>query len=294
MSKILAIKGHSTRGKEVIELLEMLGGVNIDNFRGIDIDDVYVIDKYNNICFMDIDAASAAGNHVIFTLDEFYEKYPYNVSDKVNIIEYESEVPITKMSWTGNDIEYCVVTCYGDEWFGSYEIKSWNDYEDMEAKAECKLIVSEDVTKNERMEIDLNEYEYKVENDKLIICKKKPVYPKTIEECYDVLEVPIEERYVEVDNPVFLNKLIISFTELLICRNAYWKIAGEQMGLDKSWKPDYENEALPKYCIFVSKNVIVKNFTYDGSVVLSFPTEEMRDAFYENFKKEIEQCKDLL
>lgn len=28
MSKKLAIKGHPTRGKEVIELLEMMGGIN--------------------------------------------------------------------------------------------------------------------------------------------------------------------------------------------------------------------------------------------------------------------------
>ena len=28
--------------------------------------------------------------------------------------------------------------------------------------------------------------------------------------------------------------------------------------------------------------------------LLVFPTEEMRDAFYENFKKEIEECKELL
>lgn len=30
----LAIKGHPTRGKEVIEILEMLGGKNKFNFKG--------------------------------------------------------------------------------------------------------------------------------------------------------------------------------------------------------------------------------------------------------------------
>ena len=40
-------------------------------------------------------------------------------------------------------------------------------------------------------------------------------------------------------------------------------------------------------------------FEYEDSIVvvdcgLSFPTEEMRDAFYENFKDLIEQCKELL
>ena len=34
MSKKLAIRGHSTRGKEVIELLEMMGGKNVRKLDG--------------------------------------------------------------------------------------------------------------------------------------------------------------------------------------------------------------------------------------------------------------------
>ena len=30
------------------------------------------------------------------------------------------------------------------------------------------------------------------------------------------------------------------------------------------------------------------------NIILTFPTEEMRDTFYENFKELIEQCKELL
>lgn len=44
----LAIKGHATRGKEVIQLLEMLGGVNYFNLVGIETESFYCInrDKY--------------------------------------------------------------------------------------------------------------------------------------------------------------------------------------------------------------------------------------------------------
>jgi hypothetical protein len=31
-----------------------------------------------------------------------------------------------------------------------------------------------------------------------------------------------------------------------------------------------------------------------NNTILAFPTEEMRDEFYENFKYLIEQCKELL
>ena len=33
---------------------------------------------------------------------------------------------------------------------------------------------------------------------------------------------------------------------------------------------------------------------HEYTFTLAFPTEEMRDAFYENFKELIEECKELL
>ena len=41
-------------------------------------------------------------------------------------------------------------------------------------------------------------------------------------------------------------------------------------------------------------NTIGKGKWYTDNKILAFPTEEMRDAFYENFKDLIEQCKELL
>ena len=124
----------------------------------------------------------------------------------------------------------------------------------------------------------------------------KPVYPKTIEECYNVLKVPTEERYVEMDNPVFLNKWIISFTELLIARNAYWKIAGEQIGLGKPWDINY---GCGEWGYWIGYDVNAnKIYCQDSRILLNhllvFPSEEMRDIFFENFKNLIEQCKELL
>ena len=40
---ILAIKGHATRGAEVINALESLGGKNIHNYTGKDTNNVYFI-----------------------------------------------------------------------------------------------------------------------------------------------------------------------------------------------------------------------------------------------------------
>ena len=88
------------------------------------------------------------------------------------------------------------------------------------------------------------------------------------------------------------------FIELIRCRNAYWKIAGEHMGLEKSWEPDYDS-GVNKYGIIYMNKVVQKsnpttNWERHLNKVLDFPTKEMRDAFYENFKVLIEKCKELL
>jgi hypothetical protein len=81
--------------------------------------------------------------------------------------------------------------------------------------------------------------------------------------------------------------------KLKICRDAYWKIAGKEMGLGKFWKPDWTS-GKPVYCISVSVNAIGTGKWYTDNKILAFPTEEMRDAFYDNFKDLIESCKELL
>ena len=71
-------------------------------------------------------------------------------------------------------------------------------------------------------------------------------------------------------------------------RDAYWKIAGK-------WKLEYPFNTA-RYVITNSRGFVGKVLVYDAAknYVLEFPTEEMRDAFYENFKKLIEDCKELL
>jgi hypothetical protein len=126
--------------------------------------------------------------------------------------------------------------------------------------------------------------------------RKKPKYPKTCGECCDVLKIPNDERYIDIDVPLDYNKLLYAFAELLICRDAYWKIAGEQMGLGKPWEPD---TCQIVYSIGRDSNKIANkiglcNNMFGGYFILEFPTEEMRDAFCENFRDLIELCKELL
>jgi len=92
-----------------------------------------------------------------------------------------------------------------------------------------------------------------------------------------------------------LDRFLNSFRKLLICRDAYWKIAGEEMGLGKPWELTI---GVPLYYLFYNRTCgsITKSYADDvhGNIVFAFPTEEMRDMFYENFKELVEQCKELL
>ena len=89
----------------------------------------------------------------------------------------------------------------------------------------------------------------------------------------------------------------MTLQKLIICRDIYWKIYGEQMGLNEPWEPKFGT------CILFSINFYLYNdsfvlhkgeYSSSDNRILAFPTEEMRDAFYDNFKDLIEQCKELL
>ena len=120
---------------------------------------------------------------------------------------------------------------------------------------------------------------------KIVLEKKKKEYPKNYNECLKIIGIKLSDCYIQG----YKSPLLEDLQELLICRDAYWKIEGEEMRLGKPWEPDWDNLSTNHEFIKINKGC----FTY-SSRVLVFPTAEMRDAFYENFKELIEQCKELL
>jgi hypothetical protein len=93
----LAIKGHETRGKEVIEVLEMLGGKQFESYNGNEINWCYTIIEGS------IDWDYPSDKYVVFALEEFLEKFPYKVGDEVLINNDENDVYTVKsMEWDEN------------------------------------------------------------------------------------------------------------------------------------------------------------------------------------------------
>lgn len=76
MGKKLAIKEHPTRGNEVIELLEMMGGVNADEHKGnlpIEWESAYYIYGDCSIQFARIEYLEKL-NYKIYTLEEYEQR----------------------------------------------------------------------------------------------------------------------------------------------------------------------------------------------------------------------------
>ena len=373
MEKKLAIKGHLTRGKEVIELLEMMGGSNFHKYVGNNDETLYYIDDRNNI---DYDWTLWDNNrYTIFTLEKFLEKYPFKVGDKVFLYDNITEGCVTGMEWDEDKgtVKYCVYTS-AEYWCDVKELLKWNkaltnketdDIKSGNSKrerthedvifdsiiwhlrnsvnngkqnlsgGECEDYFREVVKKNNENKMKnvlaelldhikttpTEELEREFEEIKewsnvgptveefRTFCEcvnKKPVYPKTYAECCEKLGIEEDLRFVYEDiDGNHINSACISnyrirglelyrnLEKLKICRDAYWKIAGEQMGLGKPWEPDW-NEETDKFTISNKCNKIYLNNTAWYAEVLSFPTAEIRDAFYENFKDLIEKCKELL
>ena len=295
----LAIIGHPTRGKEVIQLLEMLGANRLgykDTFVGF-----YYYIECGAICSSD----EYPTYSTIFTLEEFLAKYPFKVGDKV--IAYAegciASFSIKDMRWNNelNKVEYKICSAWYDasvlsaiQPYTDYDIKT-NKEEDMSDLKKCGTATIKYIQENGSRDMELIiPYNQEIVNidGRYILRDKKPQYPKTYEECCKIVDYHLEgATIIGYEKPLLEN-----LQQLLICRDAYWKIAGEQMGLGKPWEPNWgENDGGYRYCIHNQSNKIVLNNEWLGeNYILSFPTTKMRDKFYNNFKDLIESCKELL
>lgn len=181
-------------------------------------------------------------------------------------------------------------------------IPPYMDY-DVRQETECPECI--DFVKHppitDEIEVILGDYEFVLKDGKTYFVKKKPQYPKTFDECCKVLlgktsfqdftlcltklsTITKMDNVISPDPPHI--KEINALYKLLICRDAYWKIAGD-------WKPEFRF-GKKKYCIMTKDNKVISSTVEETNRILAFPTEEMRDTFYENFNDLIEDCKELL
>lgn len=281
----LAIKGHAALGNEVVEILEMLGGKNVADYNGTSIRSYYFLN--DNIICSSYDSVKAPSIDY-YTLEEFLEKFPYRVGDKVKIAETGKIVSIEDMSWKNERGEVVYETCYNNDCVAFYSAIELQPYKE-EPEETMEDIIKIDIPKG---------YEFAgVDDDeqKVVFTKILSKYPKTYEECCEVLGIgsyfePEVRNATTEECHKFINLI-----KLKRCRDAYWKLYGDKAGLGKPWEPDWNDGDEEKYCIEVRNDNELCDITYlHAHRILAFPTMELLDIFGEYFKDLIEECKELL
>ena len=241
---------------------------------------VDVLDKYNRLKSNDIE-------HIWATTVETNKRDREDVLFDSIIWHLRNSVNNGKQHLSGGDCE-----TYFRELVKKVKENDMNTCKSTEKmfKQVAYLTINEGEFADE-VELNLDGYEIEIRDGKTYAVRKKPTYPKltNLTECKEILGE--KNMYQSVSG--YKGELLTNFQLLFIFRDVYWKIAGEQMGLGKSWEPNDDTEI---YNIYRHKNTIrIGGACWGGNCnILEFPTEEIRDAFYENFKDLIENCKELL
>lgn len=113
----IAIQGHPTRGKEVIQILESLGGQNAWGHRGDS------VEYYFYFPATSIVRSQNPQGYKLYTLEEFEKEFPFKIGDKVTIVGLP-DFPkiITQMMWDCDEILYSFEGL-NNTWFGAKSLK---------------------------------------------------------------------------------------------------------------------------------------------------------------------------
>ena len=106
MKRVLAIRGDYQNGNEVIKILEMLGGVNTNNYEGKQMRQFYFICPYTSVIKCVFEEAMLITDWETHSLKSFKREYPYKTGDKLVI--FGRECSIVETFWSGFTIRYKV------------------------------------------------------------------------------------------------------------------------------------------------------------------------------------------
>lgn len=294
---ILAIKRNESRPSDVIKLLEELGGKNSFNLTGLEAGLGFSIsdhtgDVLRNICEGGLTLESCG--YAAFTLDEFEKNFPIKTG-QLAIVDGKT-CEIVSMSWDirKNEVAYMLAPLFSENLdecpFKMYASElSGLTIQDktIDTMTEGTIKVDKNFFNGEQVVFNIPEgYEFAgIDDDKhqAIFERIKPKYPKTHNECCDVLGLP----YMQLGVVGYKCETLLYLQKLLLYRDAYWKLAGD-------WRPNVEDEKQDKYAISNVGGKLSPEYYGSYNSILCFPTREVRDIFFETFKDEIEKCKELL
>ena len=287
----IAIKGHESRGKEVIQILESLGGRNTFNYNGDFIRTAYFIGMDYSIYGFCTDSPKVGFK--VYTLEEFEREFPFKIGDKV---KYISSIGIIK--------EYCYINNEP-----AYKVKSaelgiivtmpaeeLKPYKKMERNITLTLDKAKEWYKKggELKEIALQAFTEQELNPLPRsweeFCEKYPVKKgECILETRDRISVVhcdttgnrIYKNWIPSQKSAEAHLAMIQLEQLRDC----WR---------QGWEPDWSDAKQAKCYICYYQGKFKISTLYETRRFLSFPTYEMAKEFLECFRDLIEKAGDLI
>jgi ribosomal protein S16 len=286
----IAIQGHPTRGKEVIQLLESLGGRNIGDCLGTRSNKYYYLDPCLNIS-----ATSVRYNFKeseIFTLEEFEKKCPFKIGDKVT--DHEGDVAIiTGLAYIEEKLGYSLQYENGRGTATSGILKPYK-----EMKEERNITLTLEKAKEwykkggELKEIALQAFSERELNP----------LPKSWEDFCLTHRKKLEEYYISYNSYVCsckntgvrdnaIDRNLCPSKESAEAHLAMIQLEQLRDCWRNGWKPEYHTTS---YAIKRCNDEIHVIQAYTVSAFLSFPTQKMADDFLACFRDLIEKAGDLI
>lgn len=285
----IAIQGHPTRGKEIIQILESLGGINSLNLLGTNSCSYYYISDNNAIINMHYDIS-----YKIYTLEAFEQKFPFKFGDEVitnnNLIGFVEKLILEDISG------YYIRTNNGNYWCNPSSLRLYK-----EMKEERNITLTLNKAKEwykkggELKEVALQAYS----EEEL----RKVSLPKTFEEFCDNYTINDNEAYF--DSCGIIHHLVRSYRSSVYDKSTCpsEKSAEAHLALIQLEQlrdcyrqgdiPDF-TKAISKYCIAkINKRIDVVESSYT-SYFLSFTKKEVAEEYLANFKPLIKIAEDYI
>jgi hypothetical protein len=257
----IAIQGHPTRGKEVIQILEGLGGINSCNHSGSNPACYYEIHGNTIVC-----ACTKSNSYKYYILDEFKKEFPLKVGDIILLKGLNKPCEILALEWYMDKLYYKLDNGL------HYDPKTLTPYAEM--KKERNITLTLDKAKEwykkggELREIALQAFTEKELN---------PLPRSWDEFCRKYEFACLSTRYSNF--PLKYDALF----KLEQLRNCWWN----------GWEPNWNDDQQDKHCIIHSQEFKI-HILYETRRFLSFPTKEMAKEFLECFRDLIEKAGDLI
>ena len=267
----IAIQGHPTRGKEVIQILESLGGKNTEKLEGI-YKTFYYIDDKNEI--VDDHKENFPPTYNLYTLEEFEKEFPFKIGDKVTILT-GTPYKIIALEYYMGKLNYKLSNGL------NYDPKVLTLYKEM--KEERNITLTLDKAKEwYKKGGELKEVALQAFNEKEL---KEPTLPSTWNEYLRKCPLFNSTKTFHCDRAKEISPRYEALIKLEYLRDCY----------RQRWKPDWDDCNNTKWNItgYSNTEYHVTNSCFTNHF-LSFQSKEIADLFYTNFKDLIKQAGDLI